>query len=199
MTGDAGVALPRAVRVALDRVRDGVWLLDASGRTTYVNAPMADLLGAPAEDVLGSALFDWVDLVEPGAGATQPVDRSCRLTRLDGGTVWVRLTATPVQDDEGLPAGAAVVVEHVGVDVGATAEAPVAPPVVGQVPTPLPMPAPRRAPDDDEQAMQRISELIAAGASLNTIAAALNADGLVGPRGRRWHASSVARALYRVR
>jgi hypothetical protein len=44
-----------------------------------------------------------------------------------------------------------------------------------------------------EEATARIVELSQAGASLHTIAAALNCEGVPSPSGRRWHPQSVAR------
>jgi EAL domain-containing protein (putative c-di-GMP-specific phosphodiesterase class I) len=68
------------------------------------------------------------------------------------------------------------------------------------VPLPEPPSPPRRrrrgdhAPESDE-AMGRIRALLAAGASLHTIAAALNRDDVASTRGMRWTAASVAHAL----
>ena len=50
-------------------------------------------------------------------------------------------------------------------------------------------------PAESDEAMDRIRALIAAGASLHTIAAALNRDGVGSARGTRWTAASVAHAL----
>jgi diguanylate cyclase len=68
---------------------------------------------------------------------------------------------------------------------------------------PLPEPparAPRRRggahPPESEDAMGRIRALLAAGASLHTIAAALNRDDVRSARGIRWTAASVAHALH---
>ena len=46
-----------------------------------------------------------------------------------------------------------------------------------------------------EHGLQRLLELHRKGASLATIAAALNVDGYVTPKGLRWHSTSVARAI----
>jgi diguanylate cyclase (GGDEF)-like protein len=51
----------------------------------------------------------------------------------------------------------------------------------------------RIVPPLQEEAAARIAALSQAGASLHTIAAALNSDGVPSPSGRRWHAQSVAR------
>jgi diguanylate cyclase (GGDEF)-like protein/PAS domain S-box-containing protein len=54
------------------------------------------------------------------------------------------------------------------------------------------VPAPRGIPDE---VAGRIMALHSAGSSLNSIAAALNADGLYSPRGTRWHRNTVAHAI----
>ncbi|MCU1590790.1 MAG: Signaling protein ykoW [Frankiales bacterium] len=51
--------------------------------------------------------------------------------------------------------------------------------------------------DDDPALTERARSLHESGASLHTIAARLNADGLRTPNGRRWHPATVARLLYR--
>ena len=69
----------------------------------------------------------------------------------------------------------------------------------------IPVPAATRAgrpelpaPVVDDAVAQRIGEMHAAGASLHTIAAALNKDGAPNPAGVRWHAHSVARQVAAV-
>jgi diguanylate cyclase (GGDEF)-like protein/PAS domain S-box-containing protein len=52
-----------------------------------------------------------------------------------------------------------------------------------------------RSPSADEAVVARIIALHQSGASLTTIAAALNADNLTTERGLRWHRSSVARVI----
>jgi diguanylate cyclase len=49
---------------------------------------------------------------------------------------------------------------------------------------------------ESDEAMDRIRALHAAGASLHTIAAALNRDGMTSARGTRWTAASVAHAVH---
>src|SRR3954451_12434377 len=68
------------------------------------------------------------------------------------------------------------------------------------MPLPEPPSQPRRrrrgeAPAESDDAMDRIRALLAAGASLHTIAAALNRDGVASARGTRWTAAAVAHAL----
>jgi hypothetical protein len=56
-------------------------------------------------------------------------------------------------------------------------------------------PRKRGRPNPDNVLVSRASELLARGASLHTIAAALNAGGERTESGSRWHASSVARLI----
>ena len=72
--------------------------------------------------------------------------------------------------------------------------------VRGAMPLPEPPARPRRrkrgeGPGESDEAMDRISALLAAGASLHTIAAALNRDGVRSARGTRWTAAAVAHAM----
>ena len=46
-----------------------------------------------------------------------------------------------------------------------------------------------------EHGLQQILRLHRQGASLSTIAAALNAEGLRTPQGQRWHRATVARVI----
>jgi EAL domain-containing protein (putative c-di-GMP-specific phosphodiesterase class I) len=53
----------------------------------------------------------------------------------------------------------------------------------------------RHNPPADERLIARVQELLARGASLHTIAAALNAEGQRTDRGSRWHPATVARLV----
>jgi EAL domain-containing protein (putative c-di-GMP-specific phosphodiesterase class I) len=64
----------------------------------------------------------------------------------------------------------------------------------GYRPTSSPAPSPV---DEDHSVVERARALHEAGASLHTIAASLNQDGLRTRAGRRWHPATVARLLYR--
>ena len=44
---------PETYRRIVEGTRDGIWLLDADGRTTFVNAQMAAMLGQTVEGMLG--------------------------------------------------------------------------------------------------------------------------------------------------
>jgi PAS domain S-box-containing protein len=100
----------------LRAVPDGLWLLDADGRTLFANDPLLALLGRSADEMHGFSAYDALDesgaavLRERLAERVDPTvppapgtrgDRECRLYRPDGTAVWVLVSPEPVVDDDG--------------------------------------------------------------------------------------------------
>lgn len=48
-------------RELLESLQEGIWAADSEGRTTFVNAPMAEMLGCTVDEVLGKSLFDFIE------------------------------------------------------------------------------------------------------------------------------------------
>jgi len=48
-------------RAMVDRAGEGVWLLDESGRTLYVNHRLAQMLGYHPEEMQGRSLLEYVE------------------------------------------------------------------------------------------------------------------------------------------
>jgi PAS domain-containing protein len=81
----------------------GIWTIDDENRTTFVNPRMAELLGCPAEQIIGRSPFDFMDpemrrlverkLIERRQGKTDQYE--LRLTRPDGSQLWTLLSTTP--------------------------------------------------------------------------------------------------------
>jgi len=67
--------------------------------------------------------------------------------------------------------------------------------VLALSPQPLPEPAPGSAVTASPELRARIAELQSRGASLRTIAAALNDEQVLTPEGKRWHPRSVAQIV----
>ena len=98
----------------LETTNEGVWLIDAQARTTFVNHAAAELLGYTETEMVGRHVFDFVD--ESRRTATQASlmrrqrgieDRQeVRLRRKDGTFIWVIGSSNPVYDQEGRYAGA---------------------------------------------------------------------------------------------
>jgi PAS domain S-box-containing protein len=91
----------------------GVTMIDQSGHLTSANQQFAEISGYSPEATVG---FDVADLAAPEDRATAkesveallsrkiPVDdREMRLSRKDGSTTWVRLTATVMRANPGKP------------------------------------------------------------------------------------------------
>ncbi|MBF0627170.1 MAG: PAS domain-containing protein [Magnetococcales bacterium] len=110
-------------KLLLEAAGEGIYGLDASGRTTFINPAAARMIGRAPEEIIGHSLHDLVhhtrvDLTPyPRAacriftaireGATQHVDDEC-FWRKDGGSFPVEYTSTPIVD-HGRILGAVVV------------------------------------------------------------------------------------------
>jgi two-component system cell cycle sensor histidine kinase/response regulator CckA len=90
---------------------EGVWQLDGDGIITYVNEPMAQLLGMPRDRLVGlsmngfldsrgqSELSRWLDECRRGRCGIFET----RLVRSDGAMRWVQISTGPLPDDQGKP------------------------------------------------------------------------------------------------
>ena len=115
-------------QVPMDRLRsifdgmfDGVWLVAASGRTTYANGAMAGLLGSTPEEMRGRPITDfldealWVDvkgfLARQRNQAGERIE--LRLRRADGSDLFGFVAGSPITTDEGVYVGAMLNVSDV--------------------------------------------------------------------------------------
>ena len=113
----AAVAVqPPTAALLLERSNDWMWAVDASGRHTYSNSAIADLLGYSAEDLL--SIPDFTTLVHPDdrAAMSMLLTRSVaersgwtsevfRWRRSDGTYRWLESNGNPVYDGGGRLAG----------------------------------------------------------------------------------------------
>jgi PAS domain S-box-containing protein len=102
-------ATARQWQVTFDAIRDGVCVLDLSGRVLRCNRAMAEQLGRPAEAMVGRP---YRDLLPPGLA---PLADVCgRLAVLHdrevlehpSGARWLRATTDPIRDEAGAVVGA---------------------------------------------------------------------------------------------
>jgi two-component system cell cycle sensor histidine kinase/response regulator CckA len=88
---------------------DGIWTIDADGRTTFANGRMAAILGAAPEALASASVWAFVDAVDLAATEAaldlartdaRDIDE-LRLRRSDGAEAWVSLSVAPFVDADG--------------------------------------------------------------------------------------------------
>jgi PAS domain S-box-containing protein len=109
-----------AARAAADRYRtivetanEGIWILDADVRTTFVNRRMAEMLGYAPEEILGRSVYDFrppEDRVAREARWSErrrgvAEQREARFMRRDGSVFWALVNAQPQFAADGAFAG----------------------------------------------------------------------------------------------
>jgi two-component system cell cycle sensor histidine kinase/response regulator CckA len=121
MTTSVGQVPMDRLRSIFDGMFDGVWLVAASGRTTYANGAMAGLLGSTPDGMRGRPITDfldealWVDV--KGFLARQQNQAGermeLRLRRADGSDLFGIVAGSPITTDEGVYVGAMLNVSDV--------------------------------------------------------------------------------------
>lgn len=104
----------RRYRELLSALNEGVWAIDAAGKTTFVNDRMAEMLGYSPAEMLGREIFDFMG--ESGVAVTQRnmerrrdgirEQHDFELLRKDGKPIYTIMETGPLTDDEGRYAGA---------------------------------------------------------------------------------------------
>jgi PAS domain S-box-containing protein len=107
------IANDEMYRRIVEAVPEGIWVVDAQGRTIFSNQRMAEILGTDLESLYSWSCFDSVypaDLTEAQShfartfsGDRRPFD--FRLRRADGSPVWVSICCQPVYDSAGVTVG----------------------------------------------------------------------------------------------
>jgi PAS domain S-box-containing protein len=122
-TTPPGVALLNEARYRqiVETANEGIWTIDASARTDFVNSKMAAMLGYTPAEMLGRPLDDFID---PGflAEAERNLERrahgiaedhEARLLCKDGRVLHVHMSTSPIRDDDGRYAGALAMVTDI--------------------------------------------------------------------------------------
>ncbi|MBE9094869.1 PAS domain S-box protein [Tychonema sp. LEGE 07203] len=108
-------------RCIVETADEGIWTIDAEGKTTFVNQKMADMLGCTAEETIGKSLFAFMD-AEGIAIAQFKLDRrnqgireqhDFKFRRRDGSDLWAILSTNPLSDKEGRYVGALAMVADI--------------------------------------------------------------------------------------
>jgi PAS domain S-box-containing protein len=108
-------------RTLIDTANEGVWTIDAKGRTNYVNQRLADMLGYRREEIIGRSLGEFMDSeVLPDLSHFLDRRRSgirevheFRFKRSNGTELWALLATTPIQGEDGTYLGALAMVTDI--------------------------------------------------------------------------------------
>ncbi|WP_319586698.1 PAS domain S-box protein [uncultured Desulfobulbus sp.] len=96
-------------RRIVETAQEGIWAVDESGKTTYVNPQMAKLLGHDPQEMMGRPFADFISPEETGEYLQRMQSRKqgqsetceCRFRHKEGREVWVLVSATPQRDSHG--------------------------------------------------------------------------------------------------
>ena len=121
MTQQLRVGAERYRRI-VETASEGIWTVDAEGRTTFVNPKLEQQLGYSADEMLGRRWVDFMDESEAAAlrresgasiasGATEL--RDLRFRRKDGTDLWATLSTSPINDAAGRYVGVLAMVTDV--------------------------------------------------------------------------------------
>lgn len=91
----------------------GIWIIDAAGRTSYANCRMAEILGVAVSDIIGKPSFIYVFPEDARAALSLFESKKLgnsnlfhfKLRRNDGSAVWVDVQGTPMFDPDGVFSG----------------------------------------------------------------------------------------------
>lgn len=110
---------PRIYQLIIDSMREGLWVLDQNGITTFVNEPMARMLGHEQAAMINRPLFDFMD--ESGKlMASQYFERrrqgisedhEFRFLHRNGEPVWTYLSTRALFDESGQFQGTLATIE----------------------------------------------------------------------------------------
>jgi PAS domain S-box-containing protein len=108
-------------RTMVEAAQEGIWTVDATERTTFVNGALATMLGYSVEELEGRSLYSIVDEEDHPALRGRLVARregraetgELRLRRKDGSIVWAIVAGTPLFDRAGVYRGALGIVTDI--------------------------------------------------------------------------------------
>ena len=100
---------------------EGIWVIDAENRTTFVNPRMASMLGYTVDEVIGRSVLDFMDADAQATFATNASRRQAepqahhetRFRRKDGSELWTELEASPSRAEDGTYTGSLAMVTDV--------------------------------------------------------------------------------------
>jgi PAS domain S-box-containing protein len=108
-------------RRLIETAYEGVWIVDDEGKTTFVNARMAGMLGYTADEMMNKSLFLFMDegwkvvadkkLVRRRMGIMEQYE--FKFHRKDGSELWTAIAASPISDKDGRYVGSLMMVTDI--------------------------------------------------------------------------------------
>ncbi|HEX2234087.1 MAG TPA: PAS domain S-box protein [Thermoleophilaceae bacterium] len=120
----------RRYRRIAETAAEGIWMLDADHRTSFVNPRAAEMLGLRPQDMEGKHPFEFMD-AEGREVMRKALDQrregvrdayQAKLIHRDGREVWIWTSASPLHQDDGTYAGVLWMVSDVTESVQAARE-----------------------------------------------------------------------------
>jgi PAS domain S-box-containing protein len=116
-------------RGIIERMNDGIWIIDKDNNTTFVNPAMSKMLGYTLDEMLGSKLFDHMD--DEGVSiANENLERrrkgiaeqhTFKFISKDKAPLWALVNTNPLFDSDGAYFGAQAIITSIS-DLRKTAE-----------------------------------------------------------------------------
>ncbi len=118
---EASRASEARYRTIVETAQEGVWEIDAQGKTTFVNQKMADMLGYRVEEMVGVSLLEFMD-EEGRATALRNLERrrlgiaeqhEFKFLCKNGDAIWTLLSTAPMMNSHGEYSGAFAMVTDI--------------------------------------------------------------------------------------
>ncbi|MBE9107189.1 response regulator [Nostoc cf. edaphicum LEGE 07299] len=101
-------------RRIVDTSYEGIWMIDSETRTEFVNQRISQMLGYPAEEILGRSIFDFMDLADDIADkeklewfkGEESDLKEGRLRCQDGSYIWTLISTRAILNEQGECLGA---------------------------------------------------------------------------------------------
>jgi PAS domain S-box-containing protein len=104
-------------RRIVETANEGIWTVDADGRTTFVNPKLQLLLGYGADEMQGRRLTDFLVAGEDGAlpelAGEAAAPQELRFRRQDGSDLWATVSTSAIVDAQGQRSGLLAMVTDV--------------------------------------------------------------------------------------
>ncbi|HKJ35388.1 MAG TPA: PAS domain-containing protein [Solirubrobacterales bacterium] len=96
--GDGAAAFEPAAAGLLDLTAAGLWVVDEQGATIWTNETVSELVGTPAEDIIGQPIAEFLGRVSQrrrgGFHGSEIIERP--LMRADGSVTWLLASSAPL-------------------------------------------------------------------------------------------------------